>query len=352
MDAANFLIYGSTGYTGQLIAQKAVELGLKPILAGRNPDKVRAQAEALGLEWRAFSVTDSLALEEALSGVEAVLHCAGPFAHTYQAMAAACLNTRTHYLDITGEIEVFEGLKGLDTKARAAGVMLLPGAGFDVVPTDCMAARLKEVMPSATHLELAFLSLGGGMSHGTAKTMVEGLQTGAMIRREGKLVQLPAASLTRKIDFGRGPVTMSAIPWGDVSTAFHSTGIPNIIAYTYLSGGMRFFSTVGRPFWGIFKSQAVQEFLKKQIEKRPAGPSEEALKTGKTLIWGEVRNGVGESFSGRLKTSQGYEFTADAALILVEKVVSGNAKPGFQTPSSAYGWQVVDEVPGSEWSGF
>ena len=145
-----FLLYGATGYTGSLTARMAVQRGLKPILAGRDPAKVKALADELGLAWRAFPLEDGAALNLALREVPVVLHCAGPYSRTYKPMVDACLRTGTHYLDITGELMEHEALAGRDAEAQAAGVMLLPSVGFDVVPSDCLAAHLKRRLPSAT----------------------------------------------------------------------------------------------------------------------------------------------------------------------------------------------------------
>lgn len=155
------LIYGANGYTGTLVAQRAVERGLRPVLAGRNADAVGAVARRLDLPHIAINLDDVAGLEAALHGRVAVIHCAGPFSKTSRPMANACLRTGVHYIDITGEIAVFEELHARDGEARAAGVMLLPGAGFDVVPSDCLAVHLKRRLPEATHLALAFRGLGG-----------------------------------------------------------------------------------------------------------------------------------------------------------------------------------------------
>src|SRR5687768_7026139 len=133
------LLYGATGYTGRLITRVAAEYGVRPILAGRNRAAVAALAHEHGLEHRAFALDDVAAMYRALGAVSAVLHCAGPFSRTSEPMASACIRTGTHYIDITGEIDVMEQLHARDAEAREARVMLLPGAGFDVVPSDCLA---------------------------------------------------------------------------------------------------------------------------------------------------------------------------------------------------------------------
>ncbi|HRP87435.1 MAG TPA: saccharopine dehydrogenase NADP-binding domain-containing protein, partial [Gammaproteobacteria bacterium] len=226
----SWMIYGANGYTGELIAREAVRRGRAPVLAGRSADKVAPLARELGLEHRCFELGSPAAVREGIAGMTLVLHCAGPFSATARPMMEACIETGAHYLDITGEIAVFELAHGLDAEARRRGVLLCPGVGFDVVPTDCLAAALKAALPDATRLALGFDSRGG-MSPGTARTSVEGLAQGGRVRREGRLITVPLAWRTRRIDFGDGEKLAMTIPWGDVSTAWHTTGIQDIEVY-------------------------------------------------------------------------------------------------------------------------
>ncbi len=345
MPSTPLLIYGANGYTGALIARLAVARGLRPILAGRSRAALAAVAAPLGLEERVFALEDVAALDAGLADAQLVLHCAGPFAHTAQLMADACFRTHTHYLDITGEIAVFEALAARDAEARAAGIMVLPGAGFDVVPSDCLAAHLKRRLPSATSLALAFQTFGG-VSRGTANTAIENVARGGMVRRAGTLVTVPAAHKTRVIDLGRGAVTASTIPWGDVSTAFHSTGIPNIEVYTVLSATTRRLmaaSTYLRPMLG---SYAAQRLLKRLVRGQPPGPSDDERARGMSLLWGEVVDDQGARCVSRVRAPEAYTLTALTALAIAEKMLTGQAPAGFQTPSRAYGADLILEIPG------
>src|SRR5215203_3985477 len=177
----NFLIYGSYGYTGQLIVDLAIKEGLHPVLAGRDEKKLRAQAQKYNLEYRVFTLDETTKLDLALSDVDAVLHCAGPFVLTFRQMAEACLRTKRHYVDISGEILGFEALAAMTDQAKQAGIMVLPGGGFDVVPTDCLAAHLKKRLPDATHLRLFLRGVGAGVSRGTAKSAIENMHRQGMI---------------------------------------------------------------------------------------------------------------------------------------------------------------------------
>ncbi|MBI2393613.1 MAG: saccharopine dehydrogenase NADP-binding domain-containing protein [Deltaproteobacteria bacterium] len=343
---ATALLYGAYGYTGELTARFAKARGMRLVLSGRDPGRTAEVAQRWGMDHRVFGLDDPRALDDGLRGVDVVLHCAGPFSRTSKPMVDACLRNRVHYLDITGEIDVFEACAARDAEARAAGVMLLPGVGFDVVPSDCLAAHLKERLPDATHLALAFFGLSS-VSHGTATTMVESLHQGGRVRRDGKIVSVPPGSLSRTVDFGYGrPRATMAIPWGDVSTAFHSTGIPNIEVYFPARRATRVGARAIGLISPIVASGPVQRLLKRAVDARPAGPTDEQRAKGSSFLWGEVRNERGDVRVSRLKTPEGYTLTADASLTIVKRVLEGDRKVGYQTPASVYGPELVMSLDG------
>jgi short subunit dehydrogenase-like uncharacterized protein len=338
------LLYGATGYTGRLILERCLARGLHPILAGRS-ETVHVLAESHGLESRVMALEDGATLWRSLEGVEAVLHCAGPFSRTSKPMTDACIAVRAHYLDITGELGVFEALAARSAEARAARVMLLPGTGFDVVPSDCLAAHLKRRLPDATRLVLAFQSTSG-LSRGTATTMAENVGRGGAIRRGGNIVPVPAAWRTRRVDFGAGPVEVTSIPWGDVATAWYSTGIPDIEVYTRMSEGQRRVLKATRYFGWLLGLEPVQRLLKSRIRRGAPGPSERARAQGKSRLVGEAMNAAGKTVRSRLTGPEAYSMTAHTAVAALERVLAGEAKPGFQTPSLAFGPDFVLEIEG------
>lgn len=340
------LIYGATGYTGRLIVAEALRRGLRPILSGRSAAAVRALADEHGLEARPAALDDAAALQGALAGMGAVLHCAGPFVHTVAPMLEACLAAGAHYLDITGEIAVFERLAREDARARGRGVVLLPGVGFDVVPTDCLAAHLHRRLPTATALELAF-SGGTGPSHGTAATVIEGLGQGGAIRRGGRIVPVPTAWRVREVAFADKARPCVSIPWGDVSTAFHSTGIPDIVTYMATTpAGLRSMRLM-RLAEPLLRARAVKRFLLGRLKQRPAGPGPETLARTRSQVWGEARDAAGGLVRARLTAPNGYALTALAAVRAAERVLAGGVAPGFQTPSRAFGADFILEIPGT-----
>jgi len=338
------LVYGATGYTGGLLAALAKERGLAPIVAGRSAAKVEATAKRLGVEARVASVDDGAALREMFRDVGCVISSAGPFSKTARQMFEACLAARAHYLDVTGEIDVFSLAASFDERAKQAGVMLLPGIGFDVVPSDCLAAHVaaRAGRPRAVRIALA---AGGTPTHGTAKTALEALGTKLRVRRGGKLIELPSGSLVRRFDFGSGPVACVGVPMGDVVTAGWSTGAADVEVYMRGSGALRVALRASQLLGPLVSSGPVQRALGRWIDRLPEGPSEQERLTARARVVAEAE-GAGGVARARLETPSGYETTRLAGVEALLRILAGDAKPGFQTPATAFGADFVLTLPG------
>lgn len=345
-----WMIYGANGYTGKLTAKAATERGLKPILAGRNQVALKALGDELGLPIRVFDLNDPAVIVEGLKDVDLVLHCAGPFSKTSQPMLDACLKTATHYLDITGEIDVFAACHLRHNEAEKAGIIVIPGTGFDVVPTDCMAATLKRALPDATSLELAF-EAEGGASPGTAKTSVEGLAKGGRIRRNGQMTRVPLAYQTRTIPFKDGGRHGMTIPWGDVYTAYVSTNIPNIKVFLSVPPSTSKRLKKMRLIQPFFKWPWVQKMMKNKIDKMVSGPNDKKREQTESHVWGLVTNEAGQQVTKELVTPNGYDLTVDASLGIVEHILNSGAEiaGGYYTPSKLMGADYVTTLKKVNW---
>jgi len=341
------MIYGANGYTGELIARQAIERGLKPVLAGRNAEAIGRLARERGCEALVFQLRQAAQIAEQLKGFAAVMHCAGPFSATAEPMMEACLSARTHYLDITGEIDVILAAHALNERARQAGVSLLPAVGFDVVPTDCLAAMLAERLPGARVLQLAFAA-DGGLSPGTSKTMVEALPRGGRVRIDGQIRAVPAAYKTMQVPFRNRTLTAMTIPWGDVASAYYSTGIPNIEVYT--SSPPKQIARLRRIRFllPLMAFRPFQVFAKRRIEKSVAGPSESERESGRSSLWGRVSDDQGKSVSATLETLSGYKLTALTAVAALERVLDKRVSPGFSTASQAFGREFILGFPDTD----
>lgn len=340
------MIYGAYGYTGSLITELAASKGIDPILAGRNADKLAPLADKYGFEARAFDLANITDAD--VAGVQVFLHCAGPFIHTYKGAMDACLKYGMHYLDITGEWEVFEAFAAIDEQAKAAGIMCMPGTGFDVVPSDCLASYLYSKLPDATKLDLAFHTKGKP-SRGTQKTVIESLDKGGAIRKNGKIEHVPSAYKTKNIVFSDGKERSTVtIPWGDISTAYHSTGIPNIKVFMSMPEktikSMKFMSWLSP----VMSSGLVKGFLRSRVDKLPPGPTEKQRASGYVLLWGRVKNDKGQNVETVMKVPDGYTLTSQTALEVALRIQQGSYTPGFRTPAQQYGADFITEFKGVE----
>lgn len=337
-----FLLYGSTGFVGDVMVQYAVQKGLKPILAGRNPEKLEQQSKKYDLPYFAFQLDHPKLMDAALRETDLVLNCAGPFLHTARAMVAGCLRMKRHYLDISGEIPVYEWISGQENEAINLNVMLLPGVGFDVGPTDCLAFHLKNRLPDADRLSLAFHSDGpAGLPPGTQRTMIELLPFGNCIRNNGHLQVAPRGLITRMVDFGFGPIEVTRLTWGDLFTAYKSTGIPNIENYMVFSKALRQQVSVLNFIQPITRYPLVRKMM--MLNVKPGSPDNQRDLTS-THVWGEAANRHGNRVVSRLHGPEAsVDWTVQTAIAAVEKVLDGQFTPGFQTPALAFGPDFVLE---------
>ncbi|ELZ21515.1 saccharopine dehydrogenase [Haloterrigena salina JCM 13891] len=348
---STLLIYGSYGFVGGLIAEKAIDRGLDPILAGRDRERLREQVADLEQPGRRFSLEDPVTVATALEDVDCVLNCAGPFSNTAEPLVEGCLRSETDYVDITGEIPVIESIHDRDAAATEAGITLLPAAALSTIPMDCLAAHLADRLPEATHLSLGVDSFRVP-SIGTLRTVIEGADTENAVRRDGDLESAPTGWKTREIDFGRGERPAVTMPMGDVSTAHYTTGIPNVEMYAVMPQPARTALRLHRYLSPVFESKPVRWTLK-QLAGVREGPSERARDRGSAYVWGEARTegeggAEGERVVSRLVTPDPYVVTVDGAVTVAERVLAGDADAGFQTPAGAFGADFVFELEGVE----
>ena len=349
-----FLLYGAYGYTGRLAAELAVAKKLDVILAGRNKDALAGLSNRLNLPTRVLGLDDANQLCEALKDIACVVHMAGPFADTSAPMLNACVATRTNYVDITGEIEVFEAMWSRAEEIKRAGITAVPGAGFDVVPTDCLAGYVADKSERPASLVIALRGLESA-SQGTLRTAIRQISKPVLCRRAGAIVALGDRS-PRWIDFGSGdepgvpepcvPEPCVPVSWGDVATAFHSTGLGNITVYFRRTKLLRCADILGQLFGPVLRSAIAQRGLAAIVRGLPEGPSQAERAGHRSIIWAEAIDCSGRSSKASLSTPDPYDFTANSALEIASRISSFPAALGLVTPVQAFGADFVLSLPG------
>ncbi len=319
----SLLVYGAAGYTGRMVACHARACGLDIVLGGRDAAKLAPLADELGVACRVFHVEGGAAVQ-ALGGVQVLLNCAGPFARTAEPLMRACIEAGVHYLDITAEIGVYRLAERLGAAAAEAGVMLLPGVGWDVVPTDCLAVQLAARVESPTSLRIA-LQVAGSMSRGSAISAREIVAAGLLTRVAGDLVQTPHAP-PRCFDFGHGPVACAPLSFGDLVTAWHSTGIGDIAMFVNVTG---------------------DAFPTGDLASLPDGPSEQQRADQPARAVVEVTGADGTVVRSVIETVNGYAYTPLAAVEAARRVIGGAVRPGFETPARVFGPSFAQAIAGT-----
>lgn len=316
------MIYGATGYTGCMAAEHAKALGLDLVIAGRTAEKLQSLAAQLDVPFRVFK-PDELAAHS-LEGIAVLLNFAGPFVQTADALMQACIEAGVDYLDITAEINVYRRAEQLAVQAARANVMLLPGVGWDVVPTDCLAMHVARRIQAPRSLKIA-LQVAGSMSRGSALSVSEIIGAGLLARVDGQLVATPDAQ-PRHFDFGDGPVLCAPLSFGDLVTGWHSTGIPDIAMFVHISG---------------------DAFPEGDLSQLPDGPSVEQREAHRARAVAEVSGADGSIARSVIETVNGYTYTPLAAVEAARRVLIGERRPGFETPARVLGIGFAQSIAGT-----
>lgn len=344
--SSDWMIYGANGYTGQLVAKMAKERGHNPVIAGRNQKKIEQLALELQLDYMAFDLTDVNIIAEAIADMDLVYLAAGPFIHTSKPMIKACLATHTHYLDITGEIDVFETVFDHNDVAQKNGIALIPGVGFDVMPSDCLAKHVADRLPSATHLEIGIATLSRA-SGGTIKTAIEGISKGGRIRRDGVLEPYPLGIGKKRLRFMHGYYESLPIPWGDLSTAYRTTAIPNITTYMALPKTFIAMAGIGSSMGqAILGNNIMQKIARAWINTLVNGPTQQHRESARSYLYAKASNEHGQIAEAWLDTLEAYQFTAISSVLAVEQTLERQLT-GALSPALAFGKDFVLEIEGT-----
>lgn len=342
-----WMIYGAYGFSGVLLAEEAVRRGHRPVLAGRSADKLAPLAARLGLDHVAFALDDLRGVTKALESVELVLNAAGPFVHTAAPMLKACTLVGVNYLDITGEYTVLENTFTFDEAARRQQVALISGVGFDVVPSDCLAVYVAGQVPGAQRLDIGIATEHTRMTRGTAQSGVQLLATGGVVRRGGQLTPYTIGTGARSIPYPHGDQPSLPIPWGDLATAYRSTGIPNITVYAVVPRPVSLLARAAGPLIEtLIGMPPVQALANSIVNIIMRGPDEAMQQGGKAYVWAQAADEAGNTAQAWLETVEPYRFTALAGVRCVEQVL--DTRPaGALTPAQAFGADFVLQIEGT-----
>jgi short subunit dehydrogenase-like uncharacterized protein len=316
-DAPTLLIYGATGFTGKLIAQEAVRRGIKFEIAGRDQAEVSAYAAQLNVPFHVFSVDDQEGWAKALAGKTSLLNVAGPFSATAEQAMNASITHKVNYIDISAEVDVYRLAESKDEAAKAAGIMILPGAGL-FVSYDPLAVHTAKRVNSPVLLRAGY-KYSGGFSPGSIASSANIINAGLLVRKNGELVKMDKAD-PAVFDSGNGPEEYLLTPFGGTVLSYKSTGIKDIEEY----------------------------FQMALPASKPEGETVDAADAefkDKSILVIEVTGDDGTVVRSKLEMDAGYGPTIFSSVEIVSRTLDGFLKVGFQSPASAYGEELLKALP-------
>jgi short subunit dehydrogenase-like uncharacterized protein len=342
------MIYGAYGFTGRLIVDQALRAELRPLVAGRDRGRLQALSETTSLAARDFSLDDPEALRKGLADVDVLVNAAGPFSQSARTLVGACLRTRTHYLDVSGEVESLKAVAECHADARRADVMLLPGVGFDVVPSDCLAAFAARRVGGARRLRIGLSGLSRA-SRGSLRSIFEQAGKGVWLRERGRLRSVPAGELSQhRFDYGAGPSASVPVSWGDLVTSYYSTGCPDITTYFEATTAVQLGTLLSSRGGRLLQAPWAQSLLSMLPDAVAEGPDRQQRAGNRAIIVVEAISHSGARTIARLTTPDVYELTARSVVRVLGGLAEGAAEPGFQTPALLFGCEFGLSLPGVE----
>lgn len=217
------VVYGASGYTGRLVCEYLREYNIPFIAAGRSKDKVQAamNANVPGIETASYEVVEVAHTVEALTslfkGAAVVLNTVGPFSRYGHEVVKACLASKCHYTDTTGEQDWLITLdEQYGAKFEAAGLLLSPGLAH-MYTTGEIAAQLCLETPGLDTLDIAVFWGGSPTIASTQTILVNAAMAKAYYLEQNRYVEhQPDAGLYNLSIPGQHEAAL-ALPWGGTS---------------------------------------------------------------------------------------------------------------------------------------
>lgn len=316
------LVYGAYGYTGSMVAEHLVAMNQNIVISGRNPTKLETLRKNLNVSSIALSLESSEHLDTVLSRFDIVINCAGPFHRTAEPLMTAAIRTKTHYLDISAELDSYKIAEELCQEAMNSNVLLMPGCGGSVAMIGCLTAFAKTTLPEPISVKAA-LHVSGAMSKGSAVSASENLSPTLYIRKAGKLIEGGNTS-SRQFDFGFSVLDCFSVTLPDVMTLWRDTKASDISTYVHVSGNA---------------------FPAGDLNSLNEGPTQQERDSNRYHASVKLADTHGTKVTAVLETINGYSFTPLAAALAAKNVAEGKFEPGFRTTAELWGHEFILQIP-------
>ena len=346
------VLFGATGYTGDLAARAMVKRGMQPLLAARRRDAVEALAAELGgLESAVADISDPSSIRALLDRGDTLVTTVGPFVRWGDAALEAAVDAGAHYIDSTGEPpfvrRVFEEA---GPRAERSGTVAMTATGYDWVPGNLTGALALSEAEDAVGVRIGYFATGSGMggtSGGTRASLLGVLTEPSFQFRDGKLVTERSAKKVHSFDVGgreRQGISLGTSEAFSLPRVY--PGLRDVEVYLGWFGrqskALKGFSLVGS---GVTKIPGVRRatgaVVERFVKTSTGGPDEEARRGGGSFFVAEALDDAGDVVAtvGTNGVS-GYEFTGSVLAWAAEETAAGRAAQagaGARGPVEAFG---------------
>ncbi|MCB0973830.1 MAG: saccharopine dehydrogenase NADP-binding domain-containing protein [Actinobacteria bacterium] len=357
---SRIFVFGATGYTGDLTARSLITRGMRPILVGRNQQRLDALARELGkvtgtgaLDTATADATDPASIRQLLEPGDVLISTVGPFLKFGRPAVQAAAEVGTHYLDSTGEgpfiREVFEKWGPI---AKRNGSALLTAFGYDFVPGALAGAlALESAGNQATGLDIAYFSPGFTPSGGSQASVVRVALDESFSFSEGRIQPQRPGKHTKRFDID-GTTNLGA----SVPAAEHF-GLPqtypqlreiNVLlgfpqsAARFLAFGSRLVGPLGKI--GVV-NRGITSLADRAAKGSTGGPDATERAKATTVVFADARSGDRQLTRIELRGPNPYEVTGDLLAWGAMQIDAGGLKDtGALGPISAFGLDAIQDA--------
>ncbi|SEP48956.1 saccharopine dehydrogenase NADP-binding domain-containing protein [Amycolatopsis saalfeldensis] len=343
-------VLGATGRIGRAVAARLAARGSTPVLVGRDRERLLKVGAGLDREPKVVVADAAERVAEQITRQRpaVVVNTIGDYAGTAETIARACL-PGGHYVDLAADLTAIPRLLGLQPDAAAAGSTFVTGAGFGVLATEAVVAKLCEDRPTPQRVRvdaLASVATEAGVMGAFAVSFVDVLTTGGRRYANGRLVKTRLGADAQKLALPDGQTVKSAgAPSGELLAAQRASGAPSVTVTSALVPTAPAVRAM-LPLLGVLLSVPA---LRRLAIRRMAVMPIKAAARPREHSWGHavVTWPDGTSREGWLRADDGMDFTADVATEVAVRLSRGEGKPGAYTPAAAFGPDLAVAAGGS-----
>lgn len=343
-------ILGATGRVGRILTGRMLEHGAERlVLVGRSAPGLQQLAVGPGVRYRQFDDIAAMvaAVREERPGL--VVNLAGSYGETATELARACMPGGC-YVDLANDLPAVQSLLALHEEAERHRSTLITGAGFGVLGTEAVVARICDGRPVPESVRVdaigSFASVDGAMGEAFARTSVDVLTTGGRRFRDGHLVPVRLASNLQHLRLPDGTkATTATVPSGELVAARNLSGAPNVDFTSALAPT----APAVRALLPAMSRLLRMAFLRRLMVRQLASSKTKAAPRPRPYSWGHASATWpdGTVREGWLRAGDAMDFTADALAVIVTTLLSGTAPHGAFTPAAAFGAQVAVTAGGT-----